>query len=281
MSGPAVEQNGESLSFPFISEVLGISLHYGFFNSNEKITPSIESLVKGQKKFQEEVLNLIPSDIKTLLDVGTGTGDVAEAISAKNIQVTTISPDPNQSQWVQSRLNSNLKFELTKFEDFIPKQKLDCILFSESSNYVSLHDLFSCSRTHLNETGCLIIVAPFLLHKSENFPDMHLLEDFYHYCRSEAWEIELSNDCTNETAPTIWIGQQLLENHVPPTVRLFKKYINHQAPWYIRLLGIIFHFEIKKMDNMLTSSLPNRLNPDAFKQDVRFMFFRLRPVSSS
>lgn len=281
MSGPAVEQNGENLSFPFISEILGISLHYGFFNINEKITPSIESLIKGQKQFQEEVLNLIPSDIKTLLDVGTGTGDVAEEISTKNVQVTTISPDPNQSQWVQSRLNSNLKFELTKFEDFIPNQKLDCILFSESSNYVSLQELFSLSRANLKETGYLIIAAPFLLHKSENFPDMHLLDDFYLYCKNESWEIELSNDYTAETAPTIWIGQQLLNKHVPPTIRLFKKYIDSQAPWYIRWLGIIFHFEIKKMDNILTNSLPSRLNTDAFKQDVRFMFFRLRPARST
>ncbi|MCK4830285.1 methyltransferase domain-containing protein, partial [bacterium] len=247
MSGPAVEQNGENLSFPFISKVLGISLHYGFFNTKETFTPSIESLVKGQRQFQEEVLNLIPSDIKSLLDVGTGTGDVAEEISTKDIQVTTISPDPNQAQWVKSRLNSNLNFELTKFEDFIPKQKFDCILFSESSNYVSLQELFSLSRINLKESGYLIIAAPFLLHKSESFPDMHLLDDFYQYCNGENWKIEISKDYTNETAPTLWIGQQLLENHVPPTVKLLKKYIKHQAPWYIRLLGKILYFEIKKM----------------------------------
>lgn len=276
-NGPAVEQNGETLSFPFISEVLGLSLHYGFFDKDVQIHPSLETLANGQKRFLQEIVTLIPPEVQSLLDVGTGTGDVAEAIAKKNIQVTTISPDPNQAEWVQSRLNSNLHFELCKFEKFTPKQKLDCVLFSESSNYVSLSQLFSKSRKNISDTGYLIVAAPFLVKPSKNFPDMHLLDDFYRYIKENKWMIDLERDYTDETAPTLWIGQKILQNHAAPMMRLFKKYLTHQAPWYVRLLGKILNSETKKLDTLMTTSLPQRLDPEAFRRDVRFMFFRLRP----
>ena len=101
--GPAASQNGEKFSFPIIVELLGLKMHYGYFISSV-VENSLAALRQGQKAFTLKIASLVISRKSKILDVGTGTGDLAQELSNMGNQVVTISPDPNQEKWIKPLL---------------------------------------------------------------------------------------------------------------------------------------------------------------------------------
>jgi len=255
--GPAWERRGDGRVFPLLVEALGLSLHYGWFPDGRTEAASVEALRSGQRRFVDEILELVPRAAVTLLDVGTGTGDVAAALAARGHVVTSISPDPDQARWARRYAGPALELVPVRFEDFPLGRRFDCVLFSESSNYVDLDNLLVRSDQLVADGGSLVLAAPFLRGPSDVYTDLHLLDAFRGRLDRSSWGIEWERDATEEVAPTLELGRRLAGG-LPGALPLA---VSRAIDWaagggFGRLLRM--------------------LDADRFRSECAFLFVRLR-----
>ena len=76
-------------------------LHFGFWPDDLEI--SIDNLKKSQDYHSEKIINSIPSDVSTILDVGSGSGGLAEKLVEKNYKVECVSPSHFLSDAIENK----------------------------------------------------------------------------------------------------------------------------------------------------------------------------------
>ncbi|HEY0467873.1 MAG TPA: class I SAM-dependent methyltransferase, partial [Polyangiaceae bacterium] len=278
LKGPKGTSVGPALHFPILAEGLDLALHYGWFAEPSQVADSLAALREGQAAFTAQVLKLISPGAQRVLDVGTGRGETARALAAGGASVVTLSPDLNQGRWLGRSPHPRIAFVHTRFEDFRPGSEplFDHVLFSESSNYVALDNLLSHSAALTTARGSLVIAAPFLRgERSLVYRDMHPQLDFRAKLARSAWHIGEEYDFTEQVAPTLRIGRQLLERRVVPSARAIDRYLAEHGPTPVRLLSWLFQGYRRRCLALLGRELPALLDPRAFCREVAFLFLKL------
>ena len=130
-------------------------LHYGFWPDNLPV--SLANLPKAQELYAEFLRDNIPEGVSSILDVGCGTGHNAELLLASGYQVDCVSPSPYLSSITRGKLQGRGKLYECTFEELPPGRKYDCLLFSESFQYIDLDTVFLRMPEFLNPGGCVII----------------------------------------------------------------------------------------------------------------------------
>ena len=121
----------------FVTEVLHLrSLHYGYWDGGRARTGvDLEEMAEAQARFTERLVDFVPPDVKTVLDVGAGIGDNAHALARLGHRVKAISPDGNHQSYFDEIGDPNVSFERSTFEAFESEDRFDLVLFSESHRY--------------------------------------------------------------------------------------------------------------------------------------------------
>jgi len=283
LSGPKGTRVGPSLHFPILAEGLDLALHYGWFAEPALVGDSLDELRVGQAAFTEQVVRLVSADARRVLDVGTGRGETARALSARGASVVTLSPDRNQGRWLGRSPHPAIRFRASRFEDFsaLGEERFDTVVFSESSNYVALDNLLAHSAALTQPRGSLVIAAPFLRGAgSRVYRDMHRLGDFRTRVELSTWRIVEEHDFTDNVAPTLRIGRRLIEQRAVPSARAIDAYIAEQGPLPLRLLGWLFRTYRRRGLALLEHELPALLDERALSLDVAFLFLRLEKLES-
>ncbi|UKI34407.1 MAG: class I SAM-dependent methyltransferase [Lentisphaeria bacterium] len=99
----------------------------------------------------------IPGSVSNILDVGCGTGHNAELLLACGYQVDCVSPSPYLSSVTRKKLRERSKLYECTFEELPPGRKYDCLLFSESFQYIDLDTVFLRMPEFLNPGGYVVI----------------------------------------------------------------------------------------------------------------------------
>jgi MPBQ/MSBQ methyltransferase len=277
-AGPKGVRVGPGLHFPILAEGLDLALHYGWFAEPSLVGDSLAELREGQAAFTAEVLKLVGPQPGRVLDVGTGRGETARALAALGAEVVTLSPDRNQGEWLARSPHPKVLFQALRFEDFPANAQaaFDLVLFSESSNYVALDNLLAHSAALTGAGGSLVIAAPFLRGQSSvTYRDMHCLSDLRARLARSAWRISQEHDFTANVAPTLRIGQRLVQRRVVPSVRAIDGYISRHGPLPLRLLGWLFQSYRRRGLALLERELPALLDEGTFSRDVAFLFLKL------
>ena len=160
------EFDGLDLELFFCTEILKLnSLHYGYWEESEKLKEegtklTLNCLRDAQKKYTDGLIAAIPKNVKSILDVGCGIGDVSRALSKLEYDVTAISPDSNHAKYFENP-PLKLTFLQTKFEDLDIDNKFDLILMSESQNYFPTEIGFRQCATLLSPKGYLLVSGMF------------------------------------------------------------------------------------------------------------------------
>ena len=115
-------------------------LHYGFWPDNLPV--SLANLPKAQELYAEFLRDNIPEGVSSILDVGCGPGHNAELLLASGYQVDCVSPSPYLSSITRGKLQGRGKLYECTFEELPPGRKYDCLLFSESFQYIDLDTVF-------------------------------------------------------------------------------------------------------------------------------------------
>jgi MPBQ/MSBQ methyltransferase len=143
-----------SRTLRFYTQVLGLErLHYGLWEPDDEW--SLPGVRKAQARYEDYLMRLIPAGVKTILDVGCGTGVMAERLTRLGYTVEGLSPDPYHQRLFQARVAS--PFHLCGFKVFIPRVQYDCLIMSESAQYIAVPQLFEVAKTALTPQGYLLV----------------------------------------------------------------------------------------------------------------------------
>src|SRR5690625_2597288 len=129
-------------------------LHWGYWEDGDAL--DLTGVRACQERYVDVLMSHIPSDVKTILDVGCGIGAVAKRLQAVGYDVVGMSPDPYQQQLFLERTDNEIPFVLSRFEDWEPDRQFDMILMSESVQYIPLDPFFTKARAVFWPGGFMI-----------------------------------------------------------------------------------------------------------------------------
>ena len=252
-------------------------LHYGFWP--EGLPVALENLPKAQDLYTEFLRARIPEGVRSILDVGCGTGHNAEVLLAAGYEVDCVSPSPYLSSVTRSKLlDRGTLFECI-FEDLPAGKKYDCLLFSESFQYIDLDTVFSKMPEFLNPGGCVIISDFFRIpgKGSSAMGGGHRLSRFRDKLAASGFTLEYEQDITDNTAPNLQLVDEALQQVAVPIRDLVLDELSthHRWAWLPgRWIGrLLFRRKLEKLDYKYFSGSRNAEN---FKEHKRYCCFVLR-----
>ena len=267
------EFDGLDLELFFCTEILKLnSLHYGYWEESEKLTEgdnklTLECLRDGQQKYTDMLIEAIPKNVKSILDVGCGIGDVSRVLSKLEYDVTAISPDGNHAKYFESHL-SKLTFFQTKFEDLDIDNKFDLILMSESQNYFPTEIGFHQCTSFLLPKGYLLVAGMFRKDSNSKIAEVpNTIEDYIKTAEKHGLLLIENVDITGNILPTIDFIYESMQNYVEPGAKMLSQFISSIAPlksWFIK---IIFRKQINKT-LQIYNYYRKRTNPLFFEKNI-------------
>ena len=246
------EFDGLDLELFFCTEILKLtSLHYGYWEEGEKLKEegtklTLDCLRDAQRKYTDTLIAAIPENVKSILDVGCGIGDVSRALSKLKYNVTAISPDRNHAKYFENQL-SKLTFLQTKFEDLNIDNKFDLILMSESQNYFPTEIGFRQCTTLLSPKGYLLVSGMFRKDSGSEIEEVpNTIEDYVKIAEKHGLALMENVDITRNILPTIDFVYESMRNYVDPGVNMLSHFISSIAPLKSSVIKFIFRKQINK-----------------------------------
>ena len=111
-------------------------LHYGYFTPD--IETDITNLAKAQEEYTQMLLSHIPEGVKTILDVGCGSGKIAQILLDKGYEVDAVSPGNLLTSYVNNLIGDRIEMFNCEFEELKTDKRYDMVLFSESFQYIPI-----------------------------------------------------------------------------------------------------------------------------------------------
>ena len=228
----------------FYRDVLGLErLHYGLWLGDEDLT--MDNLKAAQTRYEDLLIDSIPESAKTVLDVGCGSGELCLRLKEKGYDVEGLSPDINQEEMFKEKVGSG--FQYTRFEDFEPPRQYDCIIMSESCQYIPLDRLFVVAIKALKPGGSLIICDYFVTNQNAGILSKsgHDYAKFMETAKNSGLEIIEQRDITKETAKTLDIAM-LWTDKILLGADILTAKVRAKHPTATRLIKWLFRKKIKK-----------------------------------
>lgn len=257
MSTPVSNQvnmdTNDLLSFDFelflMTEVLGLrSLHYGYWPKTLPV--SLKNVGKAQALYTQELLKVLPKQVKTVIDVGSGIGDVSRAMHRRGLSVTAISKDVNHRAYYDDL--PHIQFHNLKFQEFVTTTKFDAMVMSESQSYFSSEYIFQRSKDLLVKDGFLLISGLFV---KDGFAHPYMKGQKYRAFLQEAknygFKIVHQRNITKDVSPTIKLAQNYREKFEGSLHKLYQGYMNQRKnPFKRILMWLLFRQELKNIMEM-------------------------------
>ena len=239
-------------------------LHFGFWPDD--LSVNIDNLKKAQDLHSNQILSSIPGDVKTILDVGSGSGGLAEKLVGSGYKVECVSPSDYLSDAIEEKLKSSVVVHRSTFEKFESQKKYDLVLFSESFQYVNINKTLVKLPGIIKDKGHLLICDFFREPGTGTKPlgGGHDWQVFQNNLGNHDFTIVKDIDITKETARTYDLINQILNEVAGPVRNLSAKYLNSHYPKGMRLLKWYFDKKIRRMNRIyfagnMTGEMFNKL----------------------
>ena len=241
-------------------------LHYGYWPKGK--TATIQNFAEAQKAHSKLIIDHIPDGTQRILDVGSGSGNLALKLINKGFQVDCVIPSEFLAEQVQANLGNQSTIHICGFEDVPESEKYDLILFSESFQYVKLGESMVKIMTMLNPGGHLLICDFFrrdVLGKSP-MGGGHSWQGFQDIITKHPLKMVTDLDITKETAPTIDLLAKFNADVVTPISEMSGEYLIDHYPRITRLLQWKFKKRIEKISRIYLSGAVNGYSFKQFKE---------------
>lgn len=150
-------------------------LHFGVFDAEH----GTSSLPQAQARAQDALCALLPPPPARILEVGCGTGALAQKLAASGFEVVALTPLQAEFSALQESGQEGLQFILGDLASCRFEQPFDIVLLQQSAQYVDAMDLFAQVATQLRDGGQLLLADEFLLDDSVRKPEpLPLLANF-------------------------------------------------------------------------------------------------------
>ncbi|NJL27487.1 MAG: class I SAM-dependent methyltransferase [Thermoanaerobaculia bacterium] len=234
----------------FYEEVLGLGyLHYGLWEEGDPFT--LDGVRIAQERYADLLVSFIPESVRSVLDVGCGTGGNALKLRGAGYEVEGLSPDPYQQQRFSER--TGLPFHLSKLEAFEPRRTYDLVLMSESCQYVKLPELFPAVR-RAAPGGHLLVSDYFPFEKSGHTLEKsgHHLPSFLDAAKTAGFVLVREEDITERTARSLDFAREIADRFALPLLRLLADSYAQDHPRLFALGRWLFRKRIAKIDAQRT-----------------------------
>ncbi|NJL13836.1 MAG: class I SAM-dependent methyltransferase [Microscillaceae bacterium] len=213
--------------------------------------------------------------MRTILDVGGGSGKTACKLMEEGFAVDVVSPGVFLTQYARELMRGRGHIYASKFEEVQTSARYDLVLFSESFQYIPLQDSLRKAESLLNPGG-FVMICDFFKKKAEGKSMLGGGHDF------EAWENTLAQspfralvekDITENTAPTIDLVDQFSQQVLRPVMHAGTALAEQRFPM---VLKIVRYFYRKKLEKMQAKHFSGERTGEKFKHFKKYMFYLLQ-----
>ena len=244
-------------------------LHYGYWPDDK--TATAQNFAGAQARYSQLIIDHIPDGVKRILDVGSGSGSLAQKLINLGYKVDCVVPSEFLAEKIEDKLGKNSIINVCKFEDLEVSQSYDLILFSESFQYVRMEQSIDKIVSMLPKNGYLLICDVFHKNVTGVSPMRggHRLDLFENQITKSSLKQITNLDITAETAPTYDFLNQLLNEVVIPISDISGNYMNSNFPKLSKLLKWKYR---KKLDKITQVWSSGQLTGENF---IKFKSYRL------
>ena len=244
-------------------------LHYGYWPDDK--TATAQNFAGAQARYSQLIIDHIPDGVKRILDVGSGSGSLAQKLINLGYKVDCLVPSEFLAEKIKDKLGKNSIINVCKFEDLEVSQSYDLILFSESFQYVRMEQSIDKIVSMLPKNGHLLICDVFHKNVTGVSPMRggHRLDLFENQITKSSLKQITNLDITAETAPTYDFLNQLLNEVVIPISDISGNYMNSNFPKLSKLLKWKYR---KKLDKITQVWSSGQLTGENF---IKFKSYRL------
>jgi SAM-dependent methyltransferase len=222
-------------------------LHFGYWTDGIEV--DIANLHKAQDAYAEFILSNIPTGVKTILDVGCGTGQMSKILLDRGYQVDCVSPSSYLNSQVKALLGDKSQIFECFFQDLQTENRYDLVLFCESFQYIDLEPAFSNTVKFLKDNGHLLICDYFkkAVEGKSAMGGGHKLTKFYDIIQKFPLRLVRDLDITDKTAPNMDLVSDVLEKVVRPVVAAGVNLSISRHPTMVKILKWKFKKQIDKL----------------------------------
>jgi len=233
----------------------------------------MENLKAAQQRYEDFLVEHIPEGARSILDVGCGSGELCLRLKNLGYDVEGLSPDRHQERMFREKVGEG--FQFTRFEDFQPARQYDCIIMSESCQYIPLDRLFVVAREALKPGGHLLICDYFVTDHNAGILSKsgHCHEGFLKAADGSGLTVEKRQDITKEAAKTLDVARLWAEKILLGAEILTSK-SRARYPMVTRFLKWLFRKKARKI-----FSQRDLLDSKKFQAAKRYEFFLFRSTT--
>ena len=89
-------------------------LHYGYWPHDK--TATAQNFAEAQQRHSQLIIDHIPEGVENILDVGSGSGNLAKKLISLGYHVDCVIPSEFLAERVKEKLDENLTIHICKFE---------------------------------------------------------------------------------------------------------------------------------------------------------------------
>lgn len=221
-------------------------LHYGYWAGDLPV--DIGNLRKAQEQYTEFLVSHVPAGVRTVLDVGCGTGQTARRLMDMGCQVDVVSPSPLLSEQARLHLGQTSQIFECPYEQLETEHRYDMVLFSESFQYIRLEEAIEKTFRLLKPHGYLLIFDVFKTNSNggRTVGGGHNLVRFYEQIAAHSFELVLDMDVTQQTAPNLDLLDDTLKNVVAPVLNESLAFLSGRYPLTVKFLRWKYRKKIRR-----------------------------------
>lgn len=211
-------------------------LHYGYWPDDKTATP--QNIAEAQHRHSQLIIDHIPDRVERILDVGSGSGNLAMKLMDLGYEVDCVLPSEFLAENIRKKLGEKGHIHVCGFEDLITTQQYDLILFSESFQYVKLGLSINKIVDMLPIDGHLLICDFFKKDIPGKSPlgGGHKWKNFEKKIKSVPLTNMTDIDITEETAPTNDLLNKFITQVLEPIKSITGEYLESN---YSKLTGFL------------------------------------------